>query len=106
MNLPRKTRLQDLDGKKEGIARADPARVIGREPARRNDTVNMGVQQQVLPPGVQDAENADLGSEVFGVGCDFQQGLRAGGEQQVVKQAGFSSASTFSSWGTVNTTWK
>jgi hypothetical protein len=35
---------------------------------------------------VQDADHPDLSSQVFGIGCDGQQGLRAGSEQQIVKQ--------------------
>ena len=46
----------------------------------------MRVQEQVLSPGVQDADYTDLSSQVFGIGCDFQQGLCTGGEQQIVKQ--------------------
>ena len=60
--------------------------MIRREPARGNDAVNVGMQEQVLSPGVQDADHADLGSQVFRIGCDLQQGLCAGGEQQIVKQ--------------------
>ena len=61
--------------------------MIKRESARGNDTVNVGMQEQVLSPGVQDGDDADLGSQVFRIGCDFEQSLRAGGEQQIVKQA-------------------
>ena len=61
--------------------------MIQREPACGNDTVNVGMQEQVLSPGVQDREPTDLGSQVFQIGCDFQQGLCAGSEQQIVKQA-------------------
>src|SRR5437867_4384491 len=60
--------------------------MIRREPTRGNDTVNVGVQKQVLSSGVQDADHTNLSSQVFRIGCDFQQGLRAGGEQQIVKQ--------------------
>ena len=60
--------------------------MIQREPAGGNDTVNVGMEEQVLSPGVQDRDDTDLSSEVFGIGCDFQQGLCAGGEQQIVKQ--------------------
>ena len=48
--------------------------------------MNVGMQEQVLSPGVQDADHADLGAQVFRIGCDLQQGLRAGGEQQIVEQ--------------------
>ena len=44
------------------------------------------MQEQVLSPGVQDADHTDLSSQVFGIRCDFQQGLCAGGEQQIGKQ--------------------
>jgi hypothetical protein len=44
------------------------------------------MQKQVLSPRVKDGDDTDLGSEVFGIGCDFQQGLCAGSEQQIVKQ--------------------
>jgi len=60
--------------------------MVRREPAGGNDTVNVGVQEQVLSPGVQDRDHADLSPQMFGIGCDLQQGLRAGGEQQMVKQ--------------------
>ena len=37
-------------------------------------------------PQVENANHADLCSQVFGIGRDLQQGLRAGSEQQVVEQ--------------------
>jgi hypothetical protein len=45
------------------------------------------MQKQVLSPSVQDADHADLCAQVFAIDSDLQQGLRAGGEQQVVEQA-------------------
>ena len=48
--------------------------------------MNVRMQQQVLPPSVESANHADLGSQVFGIGRDLQQSLRAGSEQQVVEQ--------------------
>src|SRR5712692_2350024 len=61
--------------------------MIRRKPTRGNDAVNVRMQQQVLSPGVQDADHADLGSQVFLIRCDLQQSSCAGGEQQIVKQA-------------------
>ncbi len=60
--------------------------VVWRYSARRNGAVDMGMQQEVLPPGVQNADHADLCSQVFWIGRDLQQGLRTGSEQQVVEQ--------------------
>ena len=51
------------------------------------DTVDVGMQEQVLSPGVERADNAYLCSQVFGIGGDFEQSLSAGAEQQVVKES-------------------
>ena len=40
----------------------------------------MRVLQQVLSPGVQHAKKADLGSEMFGVGGNLEQGRGTGNE--------------------------
>ena len=48
--------------------------------------MNVGMEQQILSPSVQDADHADLSAQVFAIDRDLQQGLRAGGEQQVVEQ--------------------
>ena len=48
----------------------------------------MRMEQQVLPPGVQNAEDADLGAQVFGVGGhrpSAEAALRC--EQQVIERA-------------------
>jgi hypothetical protein len=36
-----------------------------------NDTVDMGMKLEFLIPSVQHAEEADLGSQMGGVACDF-----------------------------------
>ena len=46
----------------------------------------VGMQKQVLSPSVQDADHADLCAQVFAIHGDLEQGLSAGGEQQVVEQ--------------------
>ena len=48
--------------------------------------MDVGMQEQVLSPGVQDADHANLCAQVFAIDSDLQQGLRAGGEQQVLEQ--------------------
>jgi len=42
---------------------------------------------QSLVPGMEHAEEADLGSKVTGIAGDLQQGFGAGAEQQVVDQS-------------------
>ena len=62
--------------------------MIGREASRRDDAVDMRMSEQVLAPGVKNAEDADLGAQVLGVRRDFQQGGGAGGEQEMVELPG------------------
>ena len=38
-----------------------------------------------LTPGVQNAQEADLGSEMLWVGCDIEQRLRAGFKEEAEK---------------------
>ena len=63
----------------------NPARVVWIETAGGNDAVEVRMQAQVLSPGMQDAEEADPGSEMPGVGCDFKHGLSGGAEEQIVE---------------------
>src|SRR6266404_9966901 len=81
-----KDTAEDLHGQEERIARADPTTVVWRYSARRNSAVNVGMQQQVLSPSVKNANHADFCPQVYGIGRDLQQRLRAGSEQQVVEQ--------------------
>jgi hypothetical protein len=60
--------------------------VVWRYSSCGNGAVNVGMQQQVLPPGMENADHADLCSQVLGIGRDLQQGLRAGSKQQIVEQ--------------------
>ena len=47
-------------GKKEGVfAARDPGRAIGREASARHDAMEMGMQTQVLTPGVEHRQEAD-----------------------------------------------
>lgn len=84
--LAAKDAAEDLDGEEEGIFRMNPVRVAWIEAAGGNDAVEMRMQSEVLSPGVQNAEEADLGSEVLGVGRNFEHGLSAGAEEQIVEQ--------------------
>jgi hypothetical protein len=53
--------------------------VVGRYAARGDDAVDMRMMLQALSPGVQHAEEADFGAEVFRIGGVFDQGFGAGG---------------------------
>jgi len=49
--------------------------------------VNVGMQEAVLSPSVQEGDHTDLGSQVFRIGCDREQSFRIGSEQQIPKQS-------------------
>src|SRR6266567_2147518 len=74
--------------KKAGIARMHPTAVIVRDASRRDDAVNMRMGEQILSPGVENAEDTDLRAEVLRIRRNFQEGGGSGGEQEVVKLAG------------------
>ena len=74
-------------GEKEARAPGmHPVRVIPSEAAGGYDAVNVGVMLQLLVPGVEDAEEADLGTEMPGICGDLEQRLGAGAEQQPIDQ--------------------
>ena len=54
--------------------------------------MDVGMSDERLPPRVQDAEEADRGAEVCGVGGDLAERRRAGAEQQVIETGRIASA--------------
>jgi hypothetical protein len=51
--------------------------MIGREPARRHDAVDVWMADQGLPPRMEDAQHADLGAKMARVGGDLAERRRA-----------------------------
>ena len=70
--LPAKYAPEHLDGEKESRTRPNPVGAIEGESTRRDDTVDMGMKLEFLVPGVQHAEEADLGTEMPGVTSHFE----------------------------------
>ena len=62
-----KTR-QNANRQKETFSRWNPSLMIGRQAAACNHAMQMRVKKQVLPPGVQHGEKADIRAEVLGIG--------------------------------------
>src|SRR5260370_29644071 len=60
------------DRQQEARGRMYPALVVGRQAAGRNDAVGMWLNEYVLAPGVQDAEEDSLGVEGFWL-CRLQR---------------------------------
>jgi len=83
--LTAKDASQDRDGKKEAATGGEPAVVVGGESASGDHTMDMRMMLQLLVPGVEDTEEADLGAQMPGMARDFEQGLGTGAEQQIVK---------------------
>ena len=77
---------EHFDGKEEGAAGGDPAGVIRSEAAGGQHAVDMRMMLQSLVPGMEHAEEADLGSKVPGIAGDLQQSCSTGVKQQVVDQ--------------------
>src|SRR5271165_6100350 len=84
--LAAKNPAQHFDGKKERVAGVDPVGMIQRESTSGNHTMDMGMVLQPLIPGMQHAEETDLGAQMSGVASHFEQGCGAAAEQQVVDE--------------------
>ncbi len=52
--------------------------MIAGESASGNDTVDMGMQLEFLVPGMEHAEEADLGAEMGRIASDFEKSFCAG----------------------------
>ena len=85
--LAAKDRAQHLDREEEGRPRVDPPRPVRRQAARRDDAVDVRMMLEALPPGVEDHEAADGGTQAFRVRRDLEQ--RGGGraKEEVVDDA-------------------
>ena len=82
--LAAKDTTEYLDGEKEARAGSDPAGVIEREPTGGDDTVDVGMEPELLVPGMEHTEEADLGAEMSGIAGDFEKSFCTGTEQQIV----------------------
>jgi len=69
---------EHFDGKKERSARGDPAGVARSETAGSQHAMDMRMMLQPLVPGMEHAEEADLGSQVAWVAGDLQQSCSTG----------------------------
>ena len=72
--------------KEESIPCTYPGFVVRRQTACRNHAVNVWMMEQVLTPGMKDAEKADFSSQVFRIGGNLQESCGAGSKQKCVNQ--------------------
>ena len=83
--LAPKNPSQNRKGKKETATGGEPAVVVGRESSGGDHAMDMRMMLQFLVPGVEHAEEANLGAQMPGMASDFEQSLSAGTEQQIVE---------------------
>ena len=66
----------------------EPALAVGAQGAVGDDTVDMDVLPEILPPGVEHHGDAELAAEPSGIAAELEQGLGGGVEQQAVDERG------------------
>src|SRR5216684_1373520 len=85
VELSAKDVTEHRDGKEEIVAWFDPARVIGRQSTGWHHTMYMRVGREFLTPGMQNTEEADFSTEVFGIAGHFEKSFRTGAKQETVE---------------------
>jgi hypothetical protein len=75
---------QHLHWQEEVVSRPHPMLAIGSKTAFRDHTMNVRVVLEFLIPGVQHAEEADLGAEMARISSHLEQSFGASSEQQPV----------------------
>jgi hypothetical protein len=76
--LAAKDAAEHLDRKEEGVAWLDPVGAIKRQSAGRYHTMGVRVMFELLIPGVEHAEEADLGAQMLGIAGDLEERFRTG----------------------------
>ena len=64
----------------------DPPGTVESQSAGGNDVVDMRMMLKVLSPGMEHAEEPDVGSQVLGIASKFEQRSGAGAEEQIIEQ--------------------
>ena len=84
--LAAKDAAQNPDRQEEARRGGNPSGAVESEATARHDAMDVGMVLEVLSPGVQHAEQADVSTEMLRVACDLEQRGGAGTEEQVVEQ--------------------
>jgi hypothetical protein len=78
---------QDTHGQEEAWTAGHPTAAVQGDSPTGRDTMQMGMMSEGLSPTVQDAEKAELRSQMLRIGGNGLQGFRSGAEQQAVHLA-------------------
>src|ERR1700676_134903 len=76
-----------LDGQEEAARGIDPAGAVRSKAAGGNDVVDMGMMLEVRSPGMEHAEESDVGSQVLGIASQFEHRRGADAIEQIVEQS-------------------
>ena len=77
---------QCVNRQEEAARGIDPSGAVESQAAGGNDVVNMGMMLEVLSPGMEHAEESDVGSQVLGIASQFEHRRGAGAVEQIVEQ--------------------
>ncbi len=83
--LTAKNPPEHRDGKKEARACWNPMGVIERQSAGGHDAMRVRVMFELLIPGAEHTEEADLRAELLRIASDFEEGFGAGLQQEMVQ---------------------
>ena len=75
-----------FDRQEEAGRGIDPSGTVESQAAGGNDVVNMGMMLEVLSPGMEHAEESDVGSKVLGIASQFEHGRGTSAVEQIVDQ--------------------
>ncbi len=81
-----KAGAEDFDGEQEFRVGGDPAVMVGRKPAAGDHAMQVGMEVEILPPGVEDGEKAGFHTEALGVSGNGEESLGGDAEEQVVDE--------------------
>jgi hypothetical protein len=83
--LPLEERRHDPDGDEEPFSGWDPASCVGGESPSGDNAMDMGMIHEVLAPGVENPDAADLCAEMFRILCELGEGFGDRTEEKIVQ---------------------
>src|ERR1035437_2793096 len=75
---------EDFDGQQKFTAASDPPVMVWGQAAAGNDAVQVGMEVQVLPPGMEHGEEPGFHPQALRVAGNGEQGFGDGAEEHVV----------------------
>jgi hypothetical protein len=76
---------QDPYGEEESFSTGNPALFFRGQATAGNDTVDMGMIQEILSPGVDNSDEAEVCPETLWIPGQFQKGLGDRAKEEVIE---------------------